>query len=308
MKRATNSPRVRVASSIRRLLAAIAVDAGLLLVFLYATLGHTPSVGSPGVAEEPAIGPPSAPQPEQAPIMPGIAALKTDIEITGAVNKADLGVVLRDAQGNVRLDVGSDRPFVLASVAKVYIMAAFLDTLWKRGVQPSEEDRALLDDMIRYSDNEAASALWKRIGREKGLHAFLASKGLRPLNLLEGQDSWGTMYATAGEVSEMLWRLAGGGLLDPASTSVALDLLSNVWEEQRWGVSAGVKQRGDVVMLKNGWYPEDDGWRVNSAGVVEKGDNFYVLVIMAYPTDGFEEGVSLVESIARRVNASMPLQ
>jgi hypothetical protein len=59
------------------------------------------------------------------------------------------------------------------------------------------------------------------------------------------------------------------------------------------------------VFLKNGWYPEEEGWRVNSAGLVETAADRYVLVVLVYPASGMEEGVRLIESIAGRVNRFM---
>ena len=313
MKRATTSLPATASGAVRRIFPALAADVALLLVFLYIALGSAPSAGSPpatapATAIEPLEGQPDSPQPALAVGLPGLGSLKTAVESTLATSDTRIGVIVRAGDGDVLLDIGSDERFVLASVSKVYIMSAFLDMLWNEATEPDDLDLALLEDMIRYSDNDSASTLWRRIGREEGLDAFLSAKGLPPLDLTEDAGAWGTINATPAEVSELLWRLVSGRLLDSASTAVAVDLLSNIFEEQAWGVSAGASEPGAIVMLKNGWYPESEGWRVNSAGAVEDSDGFYVVVIMAYPTPDLEAGISMLEGIAGRINVYMSSQ
>jgi hypothetical protein len=106
-------------------------------------------------------------------------------------------------------------------------------------------------------------------------------------------------------VAELLRRLSSGRLLDPESTQLAMALLADIHEEQSWGVSAGADAPGARIFLKNGWYPEEDGWRVNSAGMVQGGTGGYVLVVFSYPDESLDEGIALVEEVAGQINAFM---
>jgi hypothetical protein len=106
-----------------------------------------------------------------------------------------------------------------------------------------------------------------------------------------------------------LARLTSGELLSPADTTFATGLLSGVEADQRWGVSAIVQEIDPEanVLVKNGWYPTDEGWRLNSAGQVYPGDGEppYVLVIFGNGFETYEEGVSIIESIAALANGFM---
>ena len=293
------------ASAPRRVLLALAADVLVLLVFLYVALGAGSSGEQPVLGEELPVAMDaqlSAPQVPAA--APGPGTVKAGIEDMLTTSEVDAGVALMDSGGDLVLGSGEDQPFVLASVAKVYILVAYLDQVSSEGRRLSDSDLSLLQPMIRYSDNDSASYLWDEIGGEAGIAAFLESKGLAAVRPTE-EDAWGTLYASASQVAELLWRLAYAQLLDPESTQVALSLLSDIDSEQAWGVSAGAGQRGDEVLLKNGWYPEVEGWRVNSAGAVMSTEGGYVLVILTHHSESLGEGIALVEDIAARINAFM---
>ena len=300
MMRAKHFP-WRLSSPVRRVWPAIAADLLLFLVFLYLALGSASSSGSSTFTEA-LEGQPDPLPPARAVVQPGLGNLKVDLADGLAEGPADVAIALRDETGDIVLDVEADMRFVLASVSKLYILAAYLDIREQEGDSLDTVEVGLLDDMIRYSDNASATLLWRRIGQEDGLDTFLAENALAPLDLVE-KDAWGTINATAGEVSELLWRLVTGRLLGPDGTMIARDLLSDVFPEQAWGVSAGASPGGPAVMLKNGWYPESEGWRVNSAGVIQGAEGSYVLVILAYPAPSLEEGITLLEDVARRINA-----
>jgi beta-lactamase family protein len=289
----------------RHVLVALLADIAVLGAFFYVTLDRGDSSVSSALSP-PAVqmmdGRAAAPAPAQDPW--GLGVVKADIERIANTTSTDLGVAIVDSEGKMILNQDANRPFVLASVAKLYILAAYLDqvTADERGL--SDTDVFLLQAMIRSSNNSAASALWTSIGEEEGLAAFLQSKDLDVVTTIE-KGAWGTLNASAGQVGELLWQLADGRLLDQESTQMALTLLSDIEEDQAWGVSAGAMAFGNKVFLKNGWYPEEDGWRVNSAGLVETPADKYVLVVLAYPTPNMDEGITLIESIAGRINGYM---
>jgi beta-lactamase class A len=291
-----------------RVLLALSGDIAVLAVFLYIALGQGSSAGEPAqgqaLAEESDV---IAVEPAPAPSLavdatPGPGNLKAAIEDELAGSSTEVGVVVLDADGNPMLSIDAGQSFVLASVAKVYILVTYLDQLEQRGKRVSESDLALLQPMIRASDNTAASTLWKRIGETEGLTAFLASRGLTPVVPVEDEKSWGTLKATPEDVAVLLLRLANGQLLGPESTQLAMRLLSEVNYDQAWGVSAGVTDPDADIYLKNGWYPESDGWRVNSAGVIRNARGEHVLVILTYPSPSMDDGVALIEAIATQIN------
>jgi hypothetical protein len=237
---------------------------------------------------------------------PGARLLAIEKELTTNPPADDtaLGVMVQDEDGQTLMTVEDDQPFVLASVAKVYLMAAYLDQVHERGERLGEDDLDLLDPMIRYSDNPSATAVWEEIGELDGLNSFLLSRDIAPLSMTE-EGAWGTLIATPREVTNLLRLLAEGELVDPESTQLAMRLLSRIDEDQAWGVSSGTAEANTRVYLKNGWYPEEAGWRINTAGAVQTARGTYFLAVFAYPTPTMEDGVQLVEGVASRINAAM---
>jgi beta-lactamase class A len=280
----------------------LTADLVVLLAFLFFALGSA----SLDIRASPL--PPAAPivPTPPAPPWPPTARLLAIEEGIGATPSEDvqLSIALQDADGRSLVSVGESQPYVLASVSKLYLMVAYLAQVEAAGERLGEDDLDLLDPMIRYSDNRTATRTWERIGKLDGINDFLASHNLRPLTLVE-DDAWGTLEASPAEVAELVRLLAQGALLAPESTQLAMRLLSRIDDEQDWGISSGVSEDGTVVYLKNGWYPEEDGWRINSAGAVQTPKGTYYLAVFAYPTPTMEDGIDRIEDVASLINAAM---
>jgi hypothetical protein len=252
---------------------------------------------------------PAAAPPATAPIVDPdvarLALLQSEVGQVATPGPPRVGVTLLSAEPAPLVSYNADQPFVLASVAKVYILTAYLDLIAQGGRRPTESDMELMQDMIRWSDNRSASTLWRRIGGPQGLAEFLAKSGKEPLWTVEEDAAWGTLAASPRQVAQFLWDLMLGKLLDPESTQIAVAFLSQVDETQRWGVSAGVAETSSIVMLKNGWYPEAEGWRLNSAGIIVSPGAQYVLAILTDSSPTMESGIELIERLATRINAYM---
>jgi len=115
--------------------------------------------------------------------------------------------------------------------------------------------------------------------------------------------SWGVSFASARAMATVLGKLIGGEILDEPSRALALRLLDGVVASQRWGVTAGTNAALDLVGVKNGWYPGEEGWRVNSVGVVQpKGGSQYAIAVMTDGRVSWREGIDTIEGIAEKVN------
>ena len=77
--------------------------------------------------------------------------------------------------------------------------------------------------------------------------------------------------------------------------------------QQRWGITAGVEAEGDdAVGVKNGWYPGEEGWRVNSVGIVRlKAGAPYAIAVMTGARPSWREGIETIEGIAAKINADL---
>src|SRR3954453_5816197 len=119
--------------------------------------------------------------------------------------------------------------------------------------------------MITKSDNDAASALWKKLGHRYIRH-FLKLAKMKHTVLGPGRY-WGLTRATAHD--EMLLLrvlLRPNPVLAKKSRVYAQGLMADVIPSQRWGVPAAAPKTGPVH-VKNGWLPRaTHGWRINSIG------------------------------------------
>jgi hypothetical protein len=154
--------------------------------------------------------------------------------------------------------------------------------------------------MIEASDNVAATELWERAGAGDGLRTYLARKGmLYPDVPTDG--SWGDMLASGRDVASFLLYLYQGSLLGERATQTALDLLAGVIDSQAWGVGVARDEPrvGQThVYFKNGWYPQPQGWIVNSAGIVTGGACEHIIVILTDGHESLDNGKRLVTSVS----------
>lgn len=222
-----------------------------------------------------------------------------------AENFGGIGVAVVIPEAGIAYVENPDIEFPMLSTAKVPIMLAVLQQAIDEQRALTEYEKSLLHDMITYSDNDAAYALWYEAGGAEGIDAYLDSIGVWTT---QNPYSWGESGITALEAAELMAKLESGQLLNAPSTSDALSLLGGVDESQAWGAVAGAPE-GDATGVKNGWYPEYYGWLLNSVGFVqpEDGPDYTVAVYTAgWSTFGF--GVSAIETIAAPVHRALAAQ
>jgi len=200
-------------------------------------------------------------------------------------------IVVLSTSGTPVFERNSSRPYTLASVAKVYIIVTFLDRVEKEQRQLTAEENQLMHDMIELSDNDAASALWERSGGRDALKRLLAEKRL-PNVVVPRDGSWGEIKASARDVALLLLHLYEESLLSPAHTATVLYYMQHVIDSQAWGVGAGRDHAppGTDVYVKNGWYPEDDGWIMNSVGILDSQTGSHIVVILTDRQPSLEDG------------------
>jgi hypothetical protein len=228
---------------------------------------------------------------------------------------ARLGVAVRWSNGETLYMRNAQEPFPLASVAKTYMLVAYLDRLENENRVPNEDEMELLRSMIDVSDNESAQEIWDSLGGLDAMQAYLGSIGMKPLipppleaegdNSTTQSESWGDVSQSASEMSLFLARLWQKELLNADFTQIARTILGSVVEEQAWGVTTDVDVLDPEaqVLFKNGWYPSDGSWRINSAGIVipAQGEP-YVIVIFGDGFDSWSDGVETVNGVAVAIN------
>jgi beta-lactamase class A len=133
-----------------------------------------------------------------------------------------------------------------ASVVKAMLLVAYLRRadVRKRDLQGSE--RALLDPMVRRSDNRAANAIHARVGLP-ALSALARRAGMRQF---VPHPVWGGTTITADDQARLFLRI--DRLVPRRHREYAMQLLRTVVPEQRWGIARAVP-RGWEIAFKGGW-------------------------------------------------------
>lgn len=198
----------------------------------------------------------------------------------------------------------------MASVVKLVIMLALFDKAQAEGRSVTPEEIALLDPMVTWSDNDSASWLWDQLGGGPGIDAYLRRVGVG--GIMTDPWAWGDSRASGAAVALLLARLAFGDLVSEEHRALALNLLSNVSTDQRWGIGGTlVAPEGAVVAVKDGWYPVAQGWRAGSAGVLvppagaPPGAVAYSIAVLTAQNDTLEGAIEVIQGIASLVHAAL---
>ena len=214
--------------------------------------------------------------------------------------------VVVPSRGIVYAD-NADEQVPAASVVKVFVMLTILEQARADHRPVSEAELALLWPMITESDNDATSELWERAGRGLAVSSYLRSVGVAGFTPDPG-TSWGVSFVSARAMATALGKVLSGEILDEPSRELVMRLLESVVPSQRWGVTANTDSPGgDRVGVKDGWYPGEEGWRVNSVGVIRPRGSTggYAIAIVTDGRPTWQEGIDTIEGIAGPINAAL---
>ncbi|MGH2984726.1 MAG: serine hydrolase [Solirubrobacterales bacterium] len=217
---------------------------------------------------------------------------------------ADAAAFARGRTGSVSFAVVDERRrlhgldaktgYSSASLVKAMLLTAYLNHGGVRGRRLHPADRRLLGPMIRVSDNDAASAVYERIG--SGALARLA--GRAGMTNFQTNPVWGGCQVTARDQARFFYRLRS--LLPMRHRSYALGLLARIVAAQRWGIPHA-SPPGWRVHFKGGWYLDDDGWRVHQAALLRQGGRRLSVAVLSSGAPDFGYGAATVEGVAARL-------
>jgi Beta-lactamase enzyme family len=162
----------------------------------------------------------------------------------------------RTRVGNVAIAVRSQehlwawhgrRTMRSASVLKAMLLVAYLDHPRVRHRNLRAADHALIDPMIRRSDNTAASRVLAYVGAKR-VRAVARRAGMRRFKL--DPVIWGLSQIDA--VDQTRFFLHIDERVVPRHRRTALHLLESIVPSQRWGIGR-IRLPGWHVYLKGGW-------------------------------------------------------
>ena len=157
--------------------------------------------------------------------------------------------------------------------------------------------------MIRYSNNDSASALWRQIGLAPGMNSFNQMLQLEETVANESakkRGMWGVTQTTPNDQLTLLKTIVlPDSVINSKSQAYIQDLMEHVTPSQRFGIPTGVpaKIKNGV---KNGWYPVSAGnWQVNSVGYVLAPNHRYLAAIMITKTATYTSGITSVNKVSQ---------
>jgi hypothetical protein len=194
--------------------------------------------------------------------------------------------------------------FDSASVVKVEILATLLREAETQHRNLTGSETRLARLMITQSDNNAASALWARVGRGR-LRYFLSRARMRQTRLGPG-GYWGLTQITAHDERLLLDLIMyPNPVLDSGARNFALSLMAQVVPAQRWGVPAGAPA-GLTVHVKNGWLPlATHGWRIHSIGCFTGHHRGYLIVALTQDNPTMAYGITTIQRVAEVIHRQL---
>ena len=185
------------------------------------------------------------------------------------------------------------RSYPSASVVKAMLLVAYLNHPSVRGRKLHGGDLALIDPMVRRSDNVAASRVRDLVGN--GALEHLADRA--GMGRFATAPSWGSTLVTAAGQAKLFLRIDRYVVARHRAT--ALRLLGTVIGPQRWGV-AQAPHSGWTLHFKGGW-GDGDGEVDHQVALLRRGRHRVAVAILtaANPSHGY--GKQTLEGIARRL-------
>ena len=229
---------------------------------------------------------------------PALASrLSRDILTAVGKRSSTVALTVNDREKGVVCALRQSTHFDSASVVKVTILGSLLRTAMEQRRFLTATEVNLATAMITRSDNNAASALWARLGLRRLQH-FLNLAKMSQTKL--GQNGfWGLTQITAHDEMLLLRLLTSNNtVLNASSRAYARNLMARVIPSQRWGVPAGTPA-GVTVHVKNGWLPiAPHGWLINSIGSFSGRGRYYMMAVLTQDNPTMAYGVRTIENIA----------
>ena len=188
----------------------------------------------------------------------------------------------------------SRQTFHSASVVKAMMLVAYLNRPSVRGRSLTTSDRALLDPMIRWSDNDAASAVLGIVGTG-ALRLVAYRAAMRRFTPVAGW--WGISQIDPVDQARFFLRI--DRLLPPRHRAYALRLLRTITPGQRWGI-ARVRPAGWRLYFKGGW-GSGAGWVDHQVALLTRGHQRVSIAILTSMDDSHAYGEETLRGIARRL-------
>jgi beta-lactamase class A len=183
--------------------------------------------------------------------------------------------------------------FVCASVIKAMLLVAYLRELDLAHKGLDSNSRSTLHAMIHVSDNNAATAIWQRVGDPR-LRALAHRAGMTDFSI---SGIWANGQISPADQARFFFEM--DSLIPARFDGYARSLLAGITASQRWGIPHVA--RGWKVFFKGGWRPTSLGQLVHQIARLERPGGRISIAVMTDgdPTMGY--GIATIEGVTRRL-------
>jgi hypothetical protein len=245
---------------------------------------ETPSLASAAAAERPGH--------DRDHKVPSAAALRRARDFartrTGLVSFATV-----NSEGKLRGD-DLHRLYPAASTVKAMLLAAELRRIKRAGGGVDSQTDSLLTAMITASDNDAADAIYARVG-DQGMFDVAKRAGMPDFTVA---GHWGNAQVSAADLALLFGDL--DRVLVRKFREYGKGLLGSVIQTQRWGIADAVGDRW-AIRFKGGWLP-DHALAHQAAELRERdGNRELSIAVLTDDHPSFDYAIESVRGVAQRL-------
>jgi Beta-lactamase enzyme family len=192
------------------------------------------------------------------------------------------------------------RTFVSASVVKAMLLVSYLDKLAAEHRGLDSGSRALLEPMIHVSDNNAATAVWSRVGDAR-LRALARRAGMTDFSI---SGIWANAQISAADQARYFFEMEG--LIAPQFRHFARHLLSHIAAYESWGIPAVARPRGWTVFFKGGWRETGRGQLVHQIARLQRPRTRIAIAVMTDGDPSMGYGIGTIQGVTARLLHGRP--
>lgn len=156
------------------------------------------------------------------------------------------------------------------STVKIWLAADFFNRARAAGQTISSTDMALLQKMIRFSDDAAADHFFSRNGGFASITRMIKTCGLGDTSPDPERQRWSKTLISARDLAKLGLCIANATAANPTDTAWILDQMRHVGGDGLFGIKFALPEPdASQLAIKNGWYNHgfDSTWRVLCLGV-----------------------------------------
>jgi hypothetical protein len=189
------------------------------------------------------------------------------------------------------------RTFVSASVVKAMLLVAYLRELAGSHQGLDDGDRSLLQPMIHLSDNEAATAVWERVGNPR-LRVLARRAGMTDFSI---EGDWASAQISAADQAHYFFEMSA--LIPARFRHFANHLLSHIAGYESWGIPRVARRRGWTAFFKGGWRGTWRGQLVHQVARLQRSHERIAIAVMTDGDPSMEYGIGTIQGVAKRLLA-----